>query len=569
MNPKIWHYQGFAFEAEIYPKKAGKAQEVKIVPVVPQTGERVTKRQMEGKDSDQSYKVKLKGKDVAEIRRKAFPEAAKKIIEQLRQVGILPMPYTPDDFQELAEEYGTDFLQSKKDTIPWQEKTYENYTSIFNNRVKPLLRGLKPSEMTIDDYKRLQINICKDASDTASNDKYKNWKSGEELPPTGKKGVYLLYLFLWYLLCAGLCSLSFLPFLYGGKISQIEKLHMRASRVQSFPNDITKELLKLFEDDFQARLLLDCGLRLNECTGLIWCNLHVLDSSQGKVYILQVTGQLNKDGYYVEYGKTNNAYRYIAVSQELGEKLVAKRMEIERKIGHKLSLEPICGYESNGKYISTPQFRKKYARELEDKIKQFFRTGEKQERFYQELKYMLPKQKENEKLNQKTFMRDSLTTHACRRNYCTNLYCSSGLPMEEIYQSMGHDPSHLTNQLPRGGKPEGDQCMLGLQKLVSQTAFHHQQPLRYDADGPYPRTEVPACDTILTVKKGQVVEVCVYPTEPNTKVKMDTPAGTIQQENFVEMLQYQFTTALLAAEDDHTIVKTSFPFREEEEKQKK
>lgn len=297
----------------------------------------------------------------------------------------------------------------------------------------------------------------------------------------------------------------------------------------------------------QVRNLVDCDLRLNECTGLLWCNLHVLHTSQGKEYVLQITGQLNEEGYYIEYGKTSNAYRYIAVSQELGEKLVAKRTKMEQKLGHKLSLEPMCGYVKNEKYVSTPEYRKQYWKQLENRITCFLRTDKKKKRFYQALQYVLPKEKETQKINQFACMNDSLTPHVWRRNYCTTLYCRSGLPMEEIYQSMGHDPSYLTNQLPRGGKPEGNQCMLGLQKLVSRTAFHHQQPLRYGADGPYPRTEVPACDTILTVKKGQDVELCVYPTEPNTTVKMDTPAGTIQQENFVEMLQYQFTTALLAS----------------------
>lgn len=71
------------------------------------------------------------------------------------------------------------------------------------------------------------------------------------------------------------------------------------------------------------------------------------------------------------------------------------------------------------------------------------------------------------------------------------------------------------------------------------------------------KAEVDQCVLRLQInleKEANHGSVC--PRKPNTTVKMDTPAGTIQQKIFPQMLKYPLEPALLATKDDHAIIKT-------------
>lgn len=114
-----------------------------------------------------------------------------------------------------------------------------------------------------------------------------------------------------------------------------------------------------------------------------------------------------------------------------------------------------------------------------------------------------------------------LTCHALRRNFCTWLYCESGLNTEEIYRQMGHaDKSSKRRTLPRGATPQ-ELYRLCLKKHVTPTLYHPAQPLHYHTDGQINRTEVPACTIELTLSPHSKIELTLEDTEPQNTFKLN------------------------------------------------
>ena len=563
MRVKKWFFEDYLFEAEILPKKKGKPQEVKIIPIMPQSGKRLTKRQMSGKNTDQSYKVKLIGKDELDIKKNIFPEKATQLIQEMMEKELLPNNNRSNDFFDdlfaLAKHYKEDFFEICSKDFQWSTATCFKYKDQFDHTL-PDLKGCHLSDMTAADYALLQHQICRSASTTAR--KSQSWQPGDPAPSSAKARLRLLYLFLWHLKSSGICDFDFIPTLYNGKPSRRDLLLPRTSPVRSFPPKLIQMLLNVLGDDLQAKLLLECGLRIREAAGLLWCNLTVHETSQGPAYVLQITGQLDNNGHYVEYGKSKAAYRSLAVSEQLGEKLMARRKKLEEQIGQDLSLYYMCGYVENGSYISTAAFRKKYVRELERKISDFLRSDENICYFNSQVKYIIPNDPHAEKITQLRCLYDSLTPHSLRRNMVTSCYTSSGLPSLESYLQIGHTPKNLPILPVLGGKTESEKVQMCLNRFVSSTPFHGQQALHYDLAGEFHCTEVSACDLELTGHTGQCIKLTVYPTELDTQICLNLPEGvTIERTDCFELEDYSYQDAVRFSEKDHSIIKTLFPFK--------
>src|SRR5699024_2726637 len=81
---------------------------------------------------------------------------------------------------------------------------------------------------------------------------------------------------------------------------------------------------------------------------------------------------------------------------------------------------------------------------------------------------------------QNTELKSMLTPHALRRNFCSWLYCKSGLNSPEIYRQMGHADKNRPKRTATGLTPEELRLMC-LHKYVSPTLYHPANPLRYSA----------------------------------------------------------------------------------------
>ncbi|WP_461811287.1 hypothetical protein [Faecalimonas sp.] len=472
---------------------------------------------------------------------------------------LLPTPELFDDLYALAKLYADEFIEIEAKEYHWKPKTIDKYISQFKHSM-PDMKGLQLSDMTLSDYVLLQQDICRTASLSARIPT--NWQPGEVPSASGATRLRLLYLFLWFLKSSGICDFDFVPTVYKGKANRRDQLLPRTSRIRSFPPELIQKLLVLFEKDLPAQLMIECGLRINEYSGLLWCNLMEEHSCQGAVYILRVTGQLNSDGYYVDYGKSSAAYRYLPVSEQLGEKLIALRRKLEAQCHRDLSQCYLCGYIEHGQYISTPAYRQQHMRKAEQKISAFLRRDENMEYFMSHLKFVIADDSNADKITQQNCVRDSLSPHALRRNKNTADYTFSGIPSLEIYQQMGHSPKNLEQHPSIGGKTKQELIHMCLAHKVSSTPFHPQQPLYYALDGSISRSEVPACDLILSGQKGQSVELMIYPTERNTTIHLDLPDGvTIEQEDCFALEELSYFDAVCFSEQDYKITGTSFPFQ--------
>lgn len=561
MKLRHWSYKGYSFDAEILPPKKGQNQEIKLVPILPQTGQRLTKRQMGGNDSDQAYKVVLTGKDERFIKTKLFPKEAENLIQKMQERNLLSTPELFDDLYALAERYAHEFIEIEEKEYRWKPKTVDKYTSQFRLSM-PDMKGLQLSDMTLSDYVLLQNKICRTAN--LSSRTPANWQPGDLPPASGITRLRLLYLFLWFLKSSGICDFDFIPTIYKGKASRRDQLLPRTSRIRSLPPELIQKLLVLFDKDLPAQLLIECGLRINEYSSLLWCNLIEEPSSQGPVYVLRVTGQLNSDGHYVDYGKSNSAYRHIPVSEQLGEKLIAWRKVLEAQCHRDLSQCYLCGYVEQGQYVSTSAYRQQHMRKVEKEISAFLRRDENMDYSMSHLKFVIADDPNADKITQQNCVRDSLSPHALRRNKDTADYVSSGISSLEIYQQMGHSPKNLDQQPAVGGKTKQELIRMCLAHKVSSTPFHPQQPLHYALDGSISRSEVPACDLVLSGQKGQSVELMLYPTELNTTLQLDLPDGvTIEQTDCFELEELFYPDAVCFSEQDYKITSTSFPFRKE------
>lgn len=544
MKLRKWEYGNHLFQVEILIHKKRQLQKINISPLDPHTGRPLTKQQMTGSSVTQTYKYPLAGKDEAYIRKHLFPDAAKKILSIMEDRGILPMVGSADDLASLLTEYRDDFIETQALASHWNKKTQASYRNQLGYTI-PLLKGIYPADLTQEDYVNIQEQICLQAS--ATSDKFKNWTPGEPPPTSGETRTRLLYLFLWYALYSGLCDLQITPTLYGGGTNYRDRLLSRLARVRSFPAPILQGLHTLFGDDYQITLLLACGLRLREACGLLWGNLHVLDSSQGPVYLLHIAGQINVDGYFVDQGKTPAAHRPIVVPPDLGAKLVAKRDELERQTGRDLSYEYICGFVRNKIYLSTPEYRKNYVRQWENKISSYLRQSENIALVRADWKKALIPVDEKRKITYEECLYDSLSPHSLRRHFCTTLYSHSGLPAHEIYHEMGHAQTNLALQSIPGGKTAREEIFLGLQHSLSKSG----STLVYDANGDCSGTEVPTCSVSLLVKAGQTLVFDVYPTEPCTTLSLDIPdCATIEEQTTVTLPDYNYTDALRYMEQD-------------------
>lgn len=99
--------------------------------------------------------------------------------------------------------------------------------------------------------------------------------------------------------------------------------------------------------------MIDAGLRISEDAGLLFDSLRAIDTSQGTLYYVEITGQLSPSGKRTEITKTDSSYRTVPISYELAQDLVRYRQKLEETHGD-LSLRLLCGQGEEDGFNDSP-----------------------------------------------------------------------------------------------------------------------------------------------------------------------------------------------------------------------
>lgn len=162
---------------------------------------------------------------------------------------------------------------------------------------------------------------------------------------------------------------------------------------------------------------------------------------------------------------------------------------------------------------------------------------------------------------QEEHLRQCLTPHAFRRNYCTYLYCRSGVTEQEIFCQMGHNDAHLHGKSarPRGGKTNGELYRMCLQKQISPIGPDRPQPLRYTIGEDVHATEVPACRVEWTIPPGANTELTLRTTEPGTAVLLEGAGLTVSVAHRDTRRTPLFTPEALVADESKWTILSAEP----------
>lgn len=546
--PAAFSHQGVDFRMCYTYPAADKHKDMpcrgRINPLDPMTGKCLTKRQLYGKDSDAPVNHIVHGKDPWDVYSKREAEASY-LISVMVQRGLLSgvVVSDPDEDADLAE-LARNYKQTLFDIHPrWMKSTVQKYSSQYDIMVDELA-GLRAGDLDDAAYKQLQEKICRNAARDAT--KHNTWEYGEIPPSSARTRLFLLYELIRCLKAEGV-SIPVAPFPYYGKPSRQMLLLDRTDHARMIPDAILRAICADPVIQGQAEILADAGLRIAECTGLLFDSLRWLDTSQGRMYYLDISGQVGDDGKRTELPKTKDSYRVVPLSRELGEVLAHRRHEMETKYGD-LSLRLMCGQPCEDEFDDSPAKAAAWESQVRAQISTLLRKPSAFQAIAANRVYLFDKRAQDAELY------SQLVAHSLRRNFCTGAYCSSGLNSSKIHRRMGHAYKSLPPQKATGLTPTELRLMC-LEKHVSHTLYHSANPLRYDAGGPFQATEVPACCVELTLMPGESVELTVEDTEPGTVTRISGEGLIIQQLRRDERRNVTYDYGLLSSEETTAVVK--------------
>ena len=546
--PKEFSYQGVDFHIGYAKPAADKHKSDpcrgRINPLDPMTGKCLTKRQLFGKASDAPVNHIVHGKDPWDVYSKREAEASYLISVMVRR-GLLSGvvvsdPAAASDLAEMARNHKETLFEMHP---KWAKSTVKSYSSQYDFLVNELA-GLRAGDLDDAAYKQLQEKICRNAARDAT--KHNTWEYGEIPPSSARTRLFLLYELIRCLKAEGV-SIPVAPFPYNGKPSRQMLLLNRTDHARMIPDAILRAICADPVIQGQAEILADAGLRIGECTGLLFDSLRWLDTSQGRMYYLDISGQVDDEGKRTELPKTKDSYRVVPLSRELGESLARYRHKLETKYGD-LSLRLMCGKPYDDEFDDSPAKAAAWEAQVRARISTLLRKSSAFQAIAANRVYLFDKQAQDAELYSQLF------AHSCRRHSCTELYCFSGLNSSEIHRRMGHAYKSLAPQKATGLTPTELRLMC-LEKHVSHTLYHPANPLRYDAGGPIRATEVPACCIELTLMPGESIELTVEDTEPGTVTRISGEELIIQQLRRDERRNVTYDYGLLSSEETTAVVK--------------
>lgn len=552
MPSNNFSYQGVIFRVVFsHPQNRTSSKEpcrALVTPRNPQTGELVTKAQLYGGSSDQPVNCSLYGKDEQDIYTHKLETAAAQLITRMAEKNLLPYDHScKEDLSDIAD-LGTIAINFKDiffsiHRSEWKERTRQEYSRQYDVLVSELA-GIRVKNLDQEAYKALQNTICLNSLKTAR--KMTEWTYGNEPPASAGKRMAILYTLVQDLKQVEALPIPVIPTRYNSKPSRQDLLLARTDSARSLPMNLLQKACEISPLLGQAGLLADTGLRISEATGLLFDSIREIETSQGTMYYLVVNGQIQSNGKRTEITKTDSSYRVVPISRRLGEFLIGIRRETEAKHGN-ISLRLICGRAEAGGFRDGPDQAIAWYNEISDEIPALLRSFA----FFQALTakrlYIFDEQAQNRQL------RSMLTCHSLRRNFCTGLYCFSGLDTPEIYRQMGHTYKPKSSQAVTGLTPEQLRLMC-LRKHVSHTLYHKANPLRYSVGGPIKACEVPACTIELILPPETTIELIVRDTEPRNVIRIAGDGVDICciRKDCTDTI---YTYALLASEEQTNIVR--------------
>ena len=352
--PKAFSHQGVDFRIRYAHPSADKHKAAPcrgcINPLDPMAGKCLTKRQLYGKDSNEPVNHIVHGKDPWDVFSKREAEASY-LISVMVQRGLLSGvavadPAAASDLAEMARNYKQTLFEMHP---KWAKSTVRSYSGQYDMLVEEMT-GLRAGDLDDAAYKQLQEKICRNAARDAT--KHNTWSYGEVPPSSARTRLFLLYELIRCLKAEGVV-IPVIPFAYNGKPSRQELLLDRTDHARSLPDELLRAVCADPVIRGQAEILADTGLRIGECTGLLFDSLRWLDTSQGRMYYLDISGQADDDGKRTELPKTKDSYRVVPLSRELGEVLAHRRHEMETKYGD-LSLRLMCGQPCEDEFDDSP-----------------------------------------------------------------------------------------------------------------------------------------------------------------------------------------------------------------------
>lgn len=511
-------------------------------PLDEQTGNPITKRQLYDKDSDYPINKTVYGKNPKDILENHIPKVASELIVKMKECGLLSSAVSSSestvDLKFLAMQFKETFFAIHKND--WCNSTIRDYQGQFDILVEEL-KDVFPEDVTQDMYVELQKRICEKALQTSK--KSAQWKFGDAAPASAQKRTNLLFLLLNDLKTIEGCCVPATPIRYQGKISRQDELLARIDSARSFPGEVIS-LMRESSPNFmgQPGLLLDCGLRISENAGLLNCSIDVLNGSQGPQYYLQITGQIRDTGKRTEITKTHASYRIVPISFELGQ-----RLHNICNTGNRLDL--MCVPQNQALLPGSAESNARaYLNRMSTEIPAFFEQEEVRSLLSDQRAYTFSPNSQEHHLSA------YLTCHSLRRNFCTWLYCESGLNTDEIYRQMGHANKSQNKGRRMYGLNTQEIYSLCLKKYVSHTFYHEAHALSYHVDSIYTKTEVPACDINLSIPANSTVQIEIEDTEVGnvTQILSDSLQWNVER---TELNRHNTVSyALLARKETYKIV---------------
>ena len=547
---KIIEYSGVKFWVSFcYPKNlAGTKSPCRaLVTPLDENERKITKRQLCGKDSDEPVNRFVSGLDPEDIEQNHIPDVVNQLLGLMQQRGV----YTLSDCGKLSQETDLAVIaKAVKDTFfekysakyKWAQSTCYKYRQQYDYMTEAL-QGIDYRTLTPDTESLIQENICRAALlDTRKDNE---WVPGLTPPASAKTRLYLFYRLLELLRNTEDYDIALTPSRYQGKTSRKKLLLARTDHARNLPNDLLQKLCKKDVLDGQIGILADTGLRINEYGGLLFCSIGYTDGSQGRMYFIRVSGQLSRQNTRTEYPKTDPSYRLIPISQELGERLIAERENLELRYGD-MSLLLRIGQPEESEYYTDAVTISSHMRQLKEQIPQLLRQPEFLEEMRKNRPYTFDKASQDEYLN------NMLTSHALRRYFCTWLYTVSGVETNEIYSLMGHLNKNIRQRSGPCGPTPAEIYRLCLLKHVSRTLFHAAHPLQYNLGEKCRETEVPACSVEFTIPPETSWEIVVEDSEPFNHVALRGNGITWDVRYQDEFRPNPNRYALLATEEMYT-----------------
>lgn len=512
-----------------------------VDPLDPMTGKPLSKRQVYGKDSDEPVHYTVYGKDPQDIWDHHREEAASHLTALMVQRGLLgaepaPDPATTAEIAILARNFaGTFFFLHRSE---WGVTTMEEYRRQFDILMDEL-GDLRVGDLNDEVYRRLQETICRNA--LAGARKMESWTYGEEPPSSARKRMSILYELIQDLKQVEGVPIPTVPKRYNSKPSRQQQLLDIVDSARSLPVELLQNTLSSPSLLSQVKILADTGLRISEMIGLHFGSVQAISTSQGIMYYLTVTGQIDSSGKRTEITKTGASYRVVPLSSELGEFLMEQRQKMELQYGD-LSLHLLCGCAKTNGFSDDPRTVTAINNEVSNLVPALLRRPDFFKALTTKRAYLFDEQIQDKELS------SMLTCHALRRNFCTWLYCSSGLDSTKIYQQMGHTYKPQPRRTAAGLTLEEVRCMC-LRKHVSSTLYHPANPLRYPVKGSFHASKIPACSVELELNPGETIELTVEDTEPGTVTHVGGKSISVRSLHRDRQHNVIYRYSLLAADE--------------------